>query len=192
MAVQPLARFHRWFSAARRAGVPLHDAMALATADRRGRPSVRFVLLKEAGANGFVFYTNARSRKGRELRDNPRAALVFYWDALGRQVRVEGPVREVTPGEADAYWRTRPRESQIGAIASTQSAPLRDRAGLMDRFRRVRRMYRGQPIPRPPHWTGYRILPRTMEFWTRGPHRLHDREEFVRSGAGWRRRRLQP
>jgi pyridoxamine 5'-phosphate oxidase len=166
--------------------------MALATADARGRPSVRFVLLKQGDHRGFVFFTNARSRKGRELRDNPRASAAIYWDRLRKQVRIEGRVEEVPGAEADAYWVTRPRASQLAALASTQSAPLASRAMLMARWKDLRRRYRGKPVPRPPGWTGYRIIPDAIEFWVHSDYRLHDRELFMRTRRGWKRMRLQP
>lgn len=187
MGVDPIAWFRRWLRDAERAGVPLFDACALATADRRGRPSARFVLLRGLDERGFVFYTNARSRKGRELRANPRAALVFFWDPIDRQVRVEGRVVEVSAAEADAYWATRPRGSRVAAIVSAQSAPIARREALLRGFRE----YRG-PIARPRHWTGFRVVPRTIEFWRRGAHRLHEREEFRVVRGRWRRRLLQP
>ncbi len=188
----PIVRFQRWFSAAQRAGIPSPEAAALATADAKGRPAVRFVLIKQADARGFVFYTNARSRKGDELRDNPRAALALHWKPLGKQVRVEGRVEPVTAAESDAYWRTRPREKQLGALASTQSASLASRAQLVAKWRQLGRQYRNQDIPRPPEWIGYRIVPEAVEFWTKRPYRLHDRELFVRTRNGWKRTLLQP
>jgi pyridoxamine 5'-phosphate oxidase len=192
MPTDPLARFHRWYAEARRTRIRQPDAMALATADASGRPSARMVLLKHAGNDGFVFYTNARSRKGDELRANPRAALAFHWNQLGKQVRVEGRVEEVPPAEADAYWATRPRASQLAALASAQSAPLAARAQLVARWRALTRQYRQSPVPRPTHWTGYRVIPDAIEFWTHRDHRLHDRELFTRSGRGWKLTRLQP
>ena len=192
MTVDPIARFQRWFAQARAARIVQVDAMALATADTKGRPSVRMVLLKHAGRDGFVFYTNATSRKGRELRANRRAALVFHWEPIGKQVRVEGRAQPVSAAEADAYWATRPRASQLAALASDQSAPIRSRAGLVARWRRLARMHRGAAVPRPPHWTGYRVVPEAIEFWIHRDHRLHDRELFTRSGRGWKRTRLQP
>jgi pyridoxamine 5'-phosphate oxidase len=192
MAVDPIVRFHRWYAQARDGRILQPDAMALATADATGRPSVRMVLLKHVDADGFVFYTNARSRKGRELHHNSRAALVFYWEHLGRQVRVEGTVTPVTAGEADAYWATRPRESQLAARASDQSAPLVTRAQLLGRWRALDRRYRDMPVPRPLHWIGYRVVPDTIEFWTHRDHRLHDRERFTRTRRGWKKTRLQP
>jgi pyridoxamine 5'-phosphate oxidase len=192
MPVDPITRFQRWFAAARRAGVELAEAMTLATADRRGRPAARMVLLKHADADGFVFYTNGRSRKGLELAANPRAALVFHWQLLGRQVRVEGRVERVDPADADAYWATRPRASQLGAVASAQSAPIGTRARLMARWQALRRRYSHLPVPRPPHWTGYRVVPDSIEFWAHREHRMHDRELFTRTRRGWRRTLLQP
>lgn len=188
----PLARFERWFRAAARAGIPLAESMALATADAAGRPSVRFVLLKHADAQGFVFYTDGRSRKGRELRRRRRAAIAFYWDAIGKQVRVEGRIEEVRAAEADAYWRTRPRASRLAALSSTQSARLVARGRLLARWRALGRRYRGKPIPRPRTWTGFRIVPDSIEFWTRGANRLHHRERFVRARGEWARTLLQP
>jgi pyridoxamine 5'-phosphate oxidase len=143
-------------------------------------------------AAGFVFYTNANSRKGRELLANPHASLVFHWQPLGRQVRVEGRVALVGSEEADAYWATRPRESQLGGAASAQSAPIASRAALMRHWRLLARRLRDQPVPRPPHWTGYRLAPTAIEFWTLRPYRMHDRELFTRSPRGWRTTRLQP
>lgn len=192
MPPDPIRRFQRWFAAAARARIALPEAMALATADRRGRPSVRYVLLKGADARGFVFFTNATSRKGRELRANPHAALVLHWDPLGRQVRIEGPVTTVSDGDADAYWRTRPLESQVAAAISRQSAAVTSHAVLAARWRRLLRATGGAAPPRPAAWRGFRVTPHTIEFWTRGAHRLHRREQFRRSRRGWRRVLLQP
>lgn len=188
----PITKFLLWWREAERAKIPLAEAVALATADRRGRPSARFVLLKDADERGFVFFTNARSRKGRELLVNPRAALVVYWDTIGKQARVEGRVREVSNAEADAYWESRPRESRLAALASSQSAPLRSRSELISRFRKLNRQFDGKPIPRPSWWTGYRIQPDGIEFWTRGEFRLHHRELFTRTTRGWKRALLNP
>ena len=190
--MDPIARFRRWFAEAERANVPLPETLALATADRRGRPSVRFVLLKQADKRGFVFFTDGRSRKGDELAANPEAALAWYWDALGKQVRVEGRVSEVGAAEADAYWATRPRESRLAASSSRQSATLTRRADLLARWRLLGRRYPGNDVPRPAGWTGFRLVPRAIEFWTRGDFRLHHRERFERSRGGWKRRLLQP
>jgi len=188
----PVARFRRLFRQAARTRQPLPEAMALATATRRGVPSVRYVLLKGVGPRGFVFFTDGRSRKGRELRAPARAAVAFYWHPTGKQVRIEGRVEQVSAAETDRYWATRPRESQLAALASEQSATIARRGTLVARWRRLRRLYRGRPVPRPPEWTGFRIIPSSIEFWTRHEHRLHDRELFVRTRAGWRRRLLQP
>jgi pyridoxamine 5'-phosphate oxidase len=190
--VDPIAKFRRWYVAAARARVPLHDAMALATSGRSGAPSVRFVLLKGVDARGFVFYTNGRSQKGLELAGRRRAAFAFYWDALGKQVRVEGRVVPLAAAEVDAYWATRPRGSQLAAVSSDQSAPMRSHAWLLARWRRLRRDLAGRPVPRPPGWTGYRIVPDRIEFWTRGAHRLHRRECWTWRRSRWRRTLLQP
>jgi pyridoxamine 5'-phosphate oxidase len=188
----PIAKFIRWLDDAQRARIPNYEAMALATAARGGKTSVRFVLLKGIDERGFVFFTDARSRKGRDLRDNSHAALALYWQPKGRQVRVEGRVEEVAPAEADAYWPTRPRESRLAASASRQSARLRSRAELLARFTRLAKKFRGREIPRPPLWTGFRLRPDAIEFWTNREHRLHDREIYLRRGREWRRDLLQP
>jgi len=192
MAAHPITRFKRWFAEARRADLPQPEAMALATADRRGTPSLRYVLMKEADESGVVFFTNTASRKGKELRANPRAALTFYWSALGKQVRFEGRVEPVSEEEADAYWKTRPRASQLAALSSRQSEPLESRAALMRRYKRLAERYRGSEVPRPPGWSGYRLVPETVEFWTHRDHRLHHRELFTRAGKSWKRILLQP
>lgn len=188
----PIAKFIRWLEDARRVRIPNYEAMALATAARSGKISVRFVLLKGIDKRGFLFFTDARSRKGRELRDNPRASFAHYWQPKGRQIRVEGRVEEVTPAEADAYWRTRPRQSQLAASASHQSARLRSRAELLARFARLARKFKGREVPRPSCWTGFRVRPDSIEFWTQREHRLHNREIYLRRGRGWRRDLLQP
>jgi pyridoxamine 5'-phosphate oxidase len=188
----PIAKFIRWLEDARRLRIPNYEAMALATASRNGKASVRFVLLKGIDARGFVFFTDARSRKGRELRDNPRASLALYWQPKGRQIRVEGRVEEVTPAEADAYWTTRPRQSRLAASASHQGARIRSRAELLARFTQLARKFRGAEVPRPPCWTGFRVRPDAIEFWTHREHRLHDRQLYFRRGRTWRREMLQP
>jgi pyridoxamine 5'-phosphate oxidase len=188
----PIAKFIRWLEDARRARIPNYEAMALATAARSGKSSVRFVLLKGVDQRGFMFFTDARSRKGGELRGNPHGSLALYWQQKGRQVRVEGRVEEITPAEADAYWATRPRHSKLAASASHQSARLRSRAELLARFARLARKFRGREVPRPPLWTGFRVRPDAIEFWTHREHRLHDREIYLRHGRGWRRNLLQP
>jgi pyridoxamine 5'-phosphate oxidase len=188
----PIAKFVRWLDDARGLKIPNYEAMALATAGADGQPSVRFVLLKGIDQRGFVFFTDSRSRKGRELRANPRASLAFYWQPNGRQVRVEGRVEEVAPSEADEYWSTRPRQSQLAASASYQSAPLRSRASLLARMARLARKVRGREVPRPHGWLGFRLRPDAIEFWTHREHRLHDREIYLRHGNKWRRGLLQP
>lgn len=190
--MDPIALFRRWYADAERSGTPLPEAIALATADRRGRPSVRFVLLKGVDARGFVFFTDGRSRKGGELAANPEAAFAVYWDALGKQVRVEGRVQVVSAAEADAYWATRPRESRLAGAASHQSATLAKRGDLLGRWRALGKQHPGDDVPRPPAWQGYRIVPRAIEFWTRGDFRLHTRVRFDRGRSGWTRRMLQP
>jgi pyridoxamine 5'-phosphate oxidase len=192
MAVDPFIQFNHWFAEAQNAGIRSPETMALATEGRDGQPAVRFVLLKGADERGFVFFTNARSRKGRELRAAPRASLAFYWDALGRQVRIDGRVEPVAAVEVDAYWSTRPRESQLAAAASHQSAPLASRAHLVARWEALRHKYRGQEVPRPRSWTGYRVVADAIEFWIHRDHRLHERELFVRTRRGWKRVLLQP
>lgn len=188
----PIDRVRRWLRAAQRAAMSHAEAAALATATRRGAPSVRMVLVKRVDAHGLVFFTDGRSRKGRELAENPRAALAFFWDALHRQVRVEGRVERVSPEESDAYWASRSQEKQLAARSSQQSAPLASRAALLARWRRLARTFADRPVPRPPDWTGFRIVPDAIEFWTRGPHRLHARERFTRRRGRWRVTRLQP
>jgi pyridoxamine 5'-phosphate oxidase len=192
MPTDPLLRFRRWFEQARSAGIELPEAMALATADVKGRPSVRFVLMKKIDRRGLVFFTNERSRKGHEIGSNAYAAAAFYWDQLHRQVRIEGRVERVAVAEAESYWKTRPRASQLAALASDQSAELASRAALVRRWRRLATQHRGSQVPRPREWTGFRIVPASFEFWTHRAHRLHDRELFVASPRGWRRKLLQP
>jgi len=189
---EPIAKFIRRREDARRERIPNYEAMALATAARSGKSSIRFVLLKGIDQRGFMFFTDARSRKGRELRGNPHGSLALYWQPKGQQVRVEGRVEEITPAEADAYWSTRPRQSQLAASASHQSARLRSRAELLARVARLARKFRGREVPRPPLWTGFRVRPDAIEFWTHREHRLHDREIYLRHGHGWRRDLLQP
>ncbi|HJQ83209.1 MAG TPA: pyridoxamine 5'-phosphate oxidase [Candidatus Binatia bacterium] len=188
----PIALFHRLFARAVRAKLPLPEAMALATASPGGAPSVRFVLLKAADERGFTFFTDGRSDKGRDLARNPRAALVFYWHAIHKQVRIAGRVERVSPAEADAYWATRPRRSRLAAAASVQSAPIASRNVLAKRWLSLHARYGGREVPRPPEWTGYRVVPDAIEIWTRRAHRLHDRDHFARTRTGWRRRLLQP
>jgi len=192
MTSDPFALFEQWFTEARAAEPNDPEAMALATADSGGNPSVRMVLLKGHGPEGFTFYTNVGSRKGGELAANPNAALLFHWKTLRRQVRIEGSVEAVATEEADAYYATRARDSQLGAWASDQSRPLDRRETLEARFAEVARRYDGQPVPRPPHWVGFRVKPRQMEFWKDGAHRLHERQTFVREDGSWSEGLLYP
>lgn len=192
MALEPIKLFRNWYAAAARAKLPQYDGMALATASASGKPDVRFVLLKSVDERGFVFYTNLLSPKGRALKANPRAALAFYWDRPGRQVRVRGTVRPVSDAEADAYFASRPRLSQLGAWASEQSRPVSSRAVLVARVAKLALAAGRRSIPRPDHWSGFRLLPSEIEFWQRGAGRLHTRWLYTRSGSRWRRVLLQP
>ena len=187
----PLVQFGRWFDDAARV-MSSPEAMALASADPEGHPSVRMVLLKGWGDDGFIFHTNVGSRKGRELTANPFAALLFYWEPIGRQVRIEGTVDQVGGGESDAYFTTRPRGGQIGAHASHQSATIESRAALDDRFEAVAARYAGHPVPRPPWWGGQRVRPTVYEFWQNRQNRLHDRLRYTRHAGAWHIDRLQP
>lgn len=188
----PIAKFAEWHAEAVAAQTPFADAMALATASPQGRPSVRIVLYKGIDRGGICFFTNYESRKARELELNPRAALVFFWASLNRQVRLEGSVERLGPSESDAYFQTRARESQLGAWASPQSRPIADRQELDARFAEVEREYSGRRVPRPEFWGGYRLVPESVEFWVGQEHRLHDRYLYEREGASWRVARLAP
>jgi pyridoxamine 5'-phosphate oxidase len=187
----PLRQFERWFAAAREARLPVPEAMALATATPDGRPSARMVLLKSADERGFAFHTNYESRKGGELAANPRAALLFHWQPLGRQVRIEGAVERVNAAESEAYFRTRPLGSRLAAWASPQSRPLADRAELERLYAEAAERF-GDDVPLPPSWGGLRLLPDAYEFWQHGDDRLHDRIRYERDGSGWSRTRLAP
>jgi pyridoxamine 5'-phosphate oxidase len=189
--IEPLALFERWLDEAWK-GEPNAHAMTLATATPEGRPSARAVLLKGLDTRGFVFYTNLESRKSEELYANRNAALCFLWKSLNRQVRVEGPVEQVGGDEADAYFASRPRDSQLGAWASDQSRVLESRGVLERRVDEFSRRFAGNTIPRPTYWSGFRVVPQRVEFWRERPSRLHDRLLFVREGEAWRRELLFP
>ena len=192
---EPFRRFGEWMERARAGSLPEPTAMALATADAAGHPSVRMVLLKGFDERGFVFYTNLESRKSREMAANPFAALCFHWTALELQVRIEGRVEPVTAEEADAYYASRPRGSRVGAWASDQSRPLESYERLVERVREIEEKYDGAEIPRPPFWSGFRVVPERIEFWRGRPSRLHEREVFTREPGDpprWRTELLFP
>lgn len=189
----PYHLFAEVFAAAQDTGMVEPNAMALATAGTDGRPTVRMVLMKDFDDDGFVFYTNLESRKAQQIQANPNAAICFYWQQIGRQVRAEGPVEPVSDAEADAYFALRAHGSQIGAWSSKQSATLGDREELLDRVRATEERFAGIEVPRPPFWSGFRIRPRRIEFWTAGESRLHDRLVYeTEDGTEWRVRRLYP
>ena len=185
MADDPFTLFNTWFAEANTSEPNDPDAMALATADADGHPSVRMVLLKGHDERGFVFYTNLDSRKGGELAANPSVALLFHWKSLRRQVRIEGPVSAVSDAEANAYFASRGRTSRIGAWASEQSRPLDRRETFVERVAEVGRRFEGEEVPRPPRWSGFRVTPKAIEVWEDGEHRLHHRRLFTRDGDRW-------
>ncbi|MBL8258446.1 MAG: pyridoxamine 5'-phosphate oxidase [Candidatus Competibacteraceae bacterium] len=190
----PIRQFQRWLQEAIAARLPEPNAMTVATADRTGRPYARVLLLKECDAEGFVFFSNYRSDKGRQLAENPCAALVFLWLELERQVRVEGKVSRVAPAESEAYFRSRPRESRLGSLVSRQSQVVASRRALDERFQQLAAQYPGDDIPMPAHWGGYRLRPELLEFWQGRRGRLHDRLRYRRraGGTGWLLERLEP
>jgi pyridoxamine 5'-phosphate oxidase len=188
----PFSVFDAWMTEARRTELNDPNAMTLATATPDGRPSARIVLLKSADRDGFVFYTNTQSRKGEELAANPQAALLFHWKTLGRQIRVEGLVEPVGSDEADIYYNSRPRISRLGAWASEQSRPLAVRRDLESRLDTLEQLHPGRDIPRPPHWSGFRVWPARFEFWQDMPFRLHDRTVFTREDEIWQVSKLYP
>ncbi|HEU4356266.1 MAG TPA: pyridoxamine 5'-phosphate oxidase [Actinomycetota bacterium] len=188
----PVAQLRSWLADAERAGIELHDAMALATADAAGRPAVRHVLLKGMDDRGLTFFTNRLSRKGRHLAENPHAAVVFLWRELHRQASALGTVTPTSEEESLAYFRTRPREARLGAWASRQSAPAGSREELDEAFREMAERFPQEDVPLPPGWGGYRLVPEEFEFWKGRRHRLHDRFRYVRLEEGWRIERLNP
>jgi pyridoxamine 5'-phosphate oxidase len=188
----PLRQFESWFTDAGRAGVREPEAVAVASASSLGMPSVRMVLCKSFDERGFLFFTNYLSRKGRELTANPRAAMLFHWDPLGRQVRIEGTVEQVSPDESAAYARSRPRGSQLSALASPQSQMIAGREQLESSVAELDERYPGDQIPVPPHWGGFRLIPETFEFWQQRSDRLHDRLHYRHGEDGWVIERLAP
>jgi pyridoxamine 5'-phosphate oxidase len=188
----PLALFATWFAEARASEPNEPEAVALATVGADGQPSLRMVLMRDQDARGFCFYTNAESRKGVELTAHPRAAMLFHWKSLGRQVRIEGPVERVSDAQADAYFASRHPQSRLGAWASAQSRPLESRDVLLARVAEQAKRFADGQIARPPYWTGFRLMHRRIEFWQNGLHRLHDRVVYDREAGAWRRQRLNP
>jgi pyridoxamine 5'-phosphate oxidase len=192
MSTDPHSLFEEWLSAARETETNDPTGMALATADAEGRPSIRMVLLKTHDARGFTFHTNLESRKGREIAANPEAALLFHWKSLRRQIRIEGSVEQVSDAEADAYFATRDLRSRIGAWVSAQSRPLESREFFEKKYAEVEAGFEGREVPRPSYWTGLRVVPRRMEFWSDRPYRLHERRLFTRGEDGWSESLLYP
>jgi len=192
MLTNPFALFDQWYRLACASEPNDPMAMALATVDPDGRPSVRMVLLKGHDERGFVFYTNLESRKAGDIFGNPNVALLFHWKSQRRQIRIEGPVTRVTDAEGDAYFASRMRESQIGAWASDQSRPLDSRAAFEARYQATVERFEGREVPRPPHWSGFRVVPERIEFWQDREFRLHERRQFTRAGEGWTEGMLYP
>lgn len=192
MADDPFALFDQWYAKARETEINDSNAMALATANEQGQPSVRMVLLKGHGPDGFIFYTNYEGRKGGELLTNPRAALLFHWKSQRQQIRIEGPVQAVDDATADAYFASRSRDSQLGAWASDQSRPLPERAIFEQRFAEVQALFAERQVPRPPHWSGFCVVPQRIEFWEDRDHRLHHRRLFTLTTHGWSEGLLYP
>lgn len=192
MSNDPIVRFKELLNEAEQLGLQPHNAVALATAGDDRQPTVRMVLLKDVDDHGFVFYTNLQSRKARQLNDNPKASLCFWWAQLKRQVRVDGAIELVSDREADEYFASRPRGSQIGAWASPQSSEMSSRAGLIAAVEKLDAKYQDQPVPRPPYWSGYRLVPERIEFWKEHPDRLHEREVYTRQASGWKITLLAP
>lgn len=189
---EPYVLFSAWFDIAAKQEINDPNAMSLATVNAAGRPAVRMVLLKSFDERGFVFYTNLTSRKGQELAAHAYAAIGFHWKSLRRQVRATGMIEQVTASEADAYFNPRPRGSQLGAHASLQSQPLASRDELQQRLAAITKQYAGRTVPRPDHWSGYRLLADEIEFWQEMPDRLHDRLRYTREGGNWTTQRLYP
>ncbi len=192
MTTDPFTLFDAWYAEARTSEINDSNAMAIATSDAEGRLGLRMVLLKGHGPDGFVFYTNQQGRKAADIAANPQVALLFHWKSLRRQVRIEGPVSTVSTADADAYFATRSRDSQLGAWASDQSRPLDSRATFEARFAEMQARFEGGPVPRPPHWSGYRVTPLQIEFWQDREHRLHERRLFTRTDDGWAEGMLYP